>query len=111
MSLYDHPEYGHLVTDVVTTTRTMTEQDVQLRLDRSSMFSQDVNFDDVDENLCFLYAMPVDSHESYRPNNIVNGAPTETCRQWKMVYRWMPTERTQKMKDDRIASVFPGKSL
>ena len=48
---------------------------------------------------------PVVEHESYRPNNVVNGQKQETCRQWKMIYRWMPSEHTQKMKAKRLAMV------
>ena len=103
MSLYEHPEYGHLVTDIVTHNRTMTAQSAEVRYDRSSMFSQNVNMDDVDEDLVFLYALPVVEHESYRPNNVVEGRPQETSRQWKMVYRWMPTESTQKSKALRLS--------
>ena len=94
-----------IVTDTVTHNRTLTESNVETRYDRSRFFSQDVDVDDVDENLCFLYALPVTDHESYRPNNIVAGREQETCRQWKMVYRYMPTERTQAMKADRLAMV------
>ena len=100
---HSHPHFGHLVTDIVTHNRTMTERDADVRYNRSSMFSQNVHVDDVDEDLCFLYALPVVEHESYRPNNIVGGRPQETCRQWKMVYRWMPTESTQKAKAQRLS--------
>ena len=104
--MYDqHPEFGHLVTDIVTHSRTMTESNATLRYDRSNFFSQNVHVDDVDEDLCFLYALPVVEHESYRPNNVVNGRKQETCRQWKMIYRWMPSEHTREMKAKRLAMV------
>jgi hypothetical protein len=104
--MYDqHPEFGHLVTDIVTHNRTLTESSAITRYDRSNFFSQDVHVDDVDEDLCFLYAIPVSEHESYRPNNVVGGRKQETCRQWKMVYRWMPSEHTREMKAKRLAMV------
>ena len=47
--MYDqHPEFGHLVTDIVTHSRTMTESNATLRYDRSNFFSQNVHVDDVD---------------------------------------------------------------
>jgi len=103
MSFETPDNFGHLVTNVVTHSRTMTEANITTGYDRSSMFSQHVDFDDVDENLCLLYALPVWGHESYRPNNMVGGKPTETCRQWKMVYRWMPSPISQAAKAKRLA--------
>ena len=100
---HNHPDFARLVTEVVTHNRTMTEGNAVVRYDRSSIFSQNVHVDEVDEDLCFLYALPVVEHESYRPNNVVNGQKQETCRQWKMIYRWMPSEHTQKMKAKRLA--------
>ena len=97
-------EIGQLVVETITSPTPITETSADVRYDRSSMFSQLVEFDDVDEDLVLLYADPVREHESYRPSwapeTEVYGQ--ESCRQWRMVYRYYPTPASKASKTLRL---------
>jgi len=108
--------YGQLVRETITVPKPLTEVSVDVRYDRSSMFSQNVESEDVDENLVLLYSRPVTEHESYRaawaPEHEWYG--DEVCCQWVMVYRYYPQtepERSAAMAElnehlDGIPSTF-----
>jgi hypothetical protein len=88
-------KYGQLVRETVTVPTALTELSIDVRYDRSAHAVSALSLvapEDVDKNLVLLYSRPVVDHESYRPSwapgHEVYGA--ESCRQWVMVYRFMP---------------------
>jgi choline kinase len=100
-------EIGQLVVETITSPDPITEISADVRYDRSSMFSMNVEFEEVDEDLVLLYSDAVREHESYRaawaPETEVYGQ--ESCRQWRMVYRYYPTPASKASKALRLEMV------
>jgi hypothetical protein len=78
-------EYGQLITETITSSKPITEELAITGYDRSCMFSQYVDVEDVDEDLALLFAYANYDHASYR---LTDGI--ESCQEWRMVYRHYP---------------------
>jgi hypothetical protein len=80
---------GQLVVETITHPAPISEGGAVVRYDRSSMFSMNVEPEEVDENLVLLYAT-------------LNGDTTSKSRSWRMVYRYWPTPASEASKAFRL---------
>jgi len=80
---------GQLVVETITHPTPISEGGAVVRYDRSSMFSMNVEPEEVDENLVLLYAT-------------LDGDTISKSRSWRMVYRYWPTPASEASKAFRL---------
>ena len=85
---------GQLVVETITHPAPISEGGAVVRYDRSSMFSMNVDVEEVDENLVLLYADPMGLGDVRRT--------TSRSRSWRMVYRYWPTPASEASKAFRL---------
>jgi hypothetical protein len=110
-------QFGQLIREIKTVPAqhgAVTEEQAICFFDRSSMFSQYVDANDVADDLALLYAYPADTIDPDTGHLAAGAWDASAAREWVMVYRYYPQtepERSRAMNalnewHDKIPSTF-----
>ena len=93
--------FGQLIREIKTAPArhgAVTEEQAICFFDRSSMFSQYVDIDEVTDDLSFLFTYPADDIDP-ETGHLATGAWDATVsREWVMVYRYYPQTEPERSR-------------